>query len=122
MTEENTFLPIGSLVILKEGAIKKLMIVQRANVAEGRYFDYGAVLYPEGMVDDNLVYFNKEDIFKVIFEAYTDEDNTLMTEKLVQMKEEFLASPPPAPAVSETALFKEEDDDPFASVRDMEID
>lgn len=38
MTEEKTFLPLGSIVILK-GALKKLMIVNRANLVKDQYFD-----------------------------------------------------------------------------------
>ncbi|GAB2024482.1 DUF4176 domain-containing protein [Lactovum odontotermitis] len=121
MTEENTFLPIGSIVILK-GALKKLMIVNRASVLEGKYFDYGAILYPEGLIDDNLAYFNQEDILKVVFEAYTDDDDVLMVEQLVQAKEAYLTSESESPVqvITETVTVKTDDDDPFASVRDME--
>ena len=45
-------------------------------------FDYGACLYPEGMVGDSLIYFNDEDIFKVVQEGYSDEDNDLMLENI----------------------------------------
>ncbi|EOB30590.1 hypothetical protein D065_10939, partial [Streptococcus mitis 13/39] len=44
--------------------------------------DYGACLYPEGMVGDSLIYFNDEDIFKVVQEGYSDEDNDLMLENI----------------------------------------
>ncbi|MCL2113908.1 MAG: DUF4176 domain-containing protein [Streptococcaceae bacterium] len=123
MTEERTFLPLGSIVILK-GALKKLMIVNRANVVDGKYFDYGAILYPEGMIDANLAYFNHEDILKVVFEAYTDDDDALMVEQLTQAKDEFLSSnaEKTIQVVSETVTVETVDDDPFASVRDMEDD
>ena len=123
MTEEKTFLPLGSIVILK-GALKKLMIVNRANLVKDQYFDYGAILYPEGMIDGNLAYFNNDDIFKVISKAYTDDDDTLMVEQLTQAKETFLASSGKEveQVVSETVIAQATDDDPFASVRDMETD
>ena len=123
MTEEKTFLPLGSIVILK-GALKKLMIVNRANFVKDQYFDYGAILYPEGMIDGNLAYFNNDDIFKVISKAYTDDDDTLMVEQLTQAKETFLASSGKEveQVVSETVIAQATDDDPFASVRDMETD
>ena len=123
MTEENTFLPLGSIVILK-GALKKLMIVNRANLVKDQYFDYGAILYPEGMIDGNLAYFNNDDIFKVISKAYTDDDDTLMVEQLTQAKETFLASSGKEveQVVSEAVIAQATDDDPFASVRDMETD
>ncbi|AAK81627.1 hypothetical protein BJV85_000193 [Clostridium acetobutylicum] len=126
MMEEKSFLPLGSIVILK-GAIKKLMIVSRANVVNNNYFDYGAILYPEGMIDENVAYFNGKDILKVVSEAYTDDDDALMVEQLCQAKEEYLASSveikenvsAPETAAAEEGNF---DDDPFAAVRDMEDD
>ena len=123
MTEEKTFSPLGSIVILK-GALKKLMIVNRANLVKDQYFDYGAILYPEGMIDGNLAYFNNDDIFKVISKAYTDDDDTLMVEQLTQAKETFFASSGKEveQVVSETVIAQATDDDPFASVRDMETD
>lgn len=45
-------------------------------------FDYGACLYPEGMVGDSLIYFNHEDVFKVVQEGYADDDNELMLEHI----------------------------------------
>ncbi|MCR3761155.1 DUF4176 domain-containing protein [Clostridium felsineum] len=125
MMEEKSFLPLGSIVILK-GAIKKLMIVSRANVVNNNYFDYGAILYPEGMVDENVAYFNSKDIFKIVSEAYTDEDDALIVEQLVQAKEEYLASSVKEieenVSAQETVSTEEADleDDPFAAVRDME--
>ncbi|GAB2024706.1 DUF4176 domain-containing protein [Lactovum odontotermitis] len=122
MTEENTFLPLGSLVILK-GALKKLMIVNRACLFDGKYFDYGAVLYPEGMIDNNLAYFSQEDIFKVVFESFTDDDDNLMVEQLRQAKEAYFAAQRQPAESMQTALetlTQPDDDDPFATVRDME--
>lgn len=127
MMEEKKFLPLGSIVILK-GAMKKLMIISRASVLNNKYFDYGAILYPEGMIDENVAYFNSQDIVKVVSEAYTDDDDALMVKQLCQAKEEYLASSiqeigknvlAPEPAPTAAADF---DDDPFASVRDMEDD
>ena len=63
-----------------------MLIIARVIVAPvkgGIYrFDYGACLYPEGMVGDSLIYFNDEDIFKVVQEGYSDEDNDLMLENI----------------------------------------
>ena len=47
-------------------------------------FDYGACLYPEGMVGDSLIYFNHEDVFKVVQEGYSDDDNELMLEHIAE--------------------------------------
>ena len=74
-------LPLGSVVILK-GNVKKMMIIARliALPVKGQ-----ACLYPEGMVGDSLIYFNHEDIFKVVQEGYTDDDNEIMLENIEAM-------------------------------------
>jgi len=70
-------LPIGSVVRLKKGEVD-LMIVNRAplynNNGEIGYFDYAACIYPIGItVDNNMFFFNEEDIENVIFEGYLGE-------------------------------------------------
>ena len=47
-----------------------------------RFFDYGAVGYPEGMEGDKLVYFQHIDINKVIFKGYTDQEDAIMVENI----------------------------------------
>ena len=63
-----------------------MLIIARVIVAPVKgniyRFDYGACLYPKGMVGDSLIYFNDEDIFKVVQEGYSDEDNDLMLENI----------------------------------------
>ena len=85
---EVKMLPLGSIVILK-GNTKKMMIIARliALPVKGQVyrFDYGACLYAEGMVGDSLIYFNQEDIFKVVQEGYTDDDNEIMLENIEAM-------------------------------------
>ena len=75
------FIPLGSIVLLNDG-VKKLMIIARAitikNGDEEFYFDYGAVFYPEGLIGDELAYFNKDDIAKVVAEGYVDSDEEQM--------------------------------------------
>lgn len=49
-------LPIGSVVTTKTGT-KRLMIIGRGIEREdGRSYDYGAVLFPEGFTDGNHIY------------------------------------------------------------------
>lgn len=58
-------LPLGSVVQI-QGNTKKLMIIARGmlvNLENGQfYFDYGAVLYPEGLLGEDVFYFNHENI------------------------------------------------------------
>ncbi len=85
MEENTTFLPLGSIVIVK-GNTKKIMIIARGLATfiedEAKYFDYGACLYPEGMMGDSLIYFNNEDIQKIVAEGFSDDDNELMLDNL----------------------------------------
>ena len=49
-------------------------------------FYYGACLYPEGIVGENLIYFNHEDIFKIVQEGYTNDENELMLENIAAVQ------------------------------------
>lgn len=70
-------LPIGSIVLLKN-AKKNLMIYgikQLDSQAPNVEYDYIGVLYPEGNMGKEFQFlFNHEDIDKVIFEGYRDEE------------------------------------------------
>lgn len=70
-------IPIGSIVNLKEGE-QKIMILNRCpqvDTGEGvKVFDYSGSVYPIGLISNQIFYFNAENIEKVIFEGYSDED------------------------------------------------
>ena len=74
MTE---LLPIGSVVQLKNGQVK-IMIINRYplydNKGEIGYLDYSGCVYPFGMTDNQACFFNQEDIDEVVFEGYKDDD------------------------------------------------
>ena len=68
------YLPIGSVVLLKE-AEKKIMIVglMQNETETEKTWDYSAVLYPEGTLDsNNLVLFNQDQIENIFFLGYQD--------------------------------------------------
>lgn len=71
----NDLLPLGSVVILENGE-QKLMITSRVPLYNNQgtigYFDYGACLYPNGHVDQQMFFFNHSDIKEVFFEGYVD--------------------------------------------------
>ena len=79
------YLPLGSIVIMK-GSVKKIVIVARAvNVRVGErevFFDYAACPYPEGMMGDQLMYFQHKDIMKVVFEGFSDDDDKIMVDNI----------------------------------------
>lgn len=83
--EKNELVPLGSVVYLN-GGIKKLLVVARgiwvSNGGRRLYFDYGGVLYPEGVTGDQMAYFNHEDISSVYFCGCDDEENRGMTESI----------------------------------------
>lgn len=83
--EQVDYLPLGSIVVVR-GGVKKTMIIARGLAAkiDGStvVFDYGGCLYPEGLLGENILYFNHADIAKVVFEGYNDEDNFLMVENI----------------------------------------
>ena len=79
------FLPLGSVVVLK-GGIQKLLIISRGiNVNQNDeilYFDYGGVLFPEGLMGDQMAYFNHDGIESVIFEGYNADDSKKLAENI----------------------------------------
>lgn len=67
-------LPIGTIVTLKKGT-KKIMIIGRVqeDSASGIAYDYAACFYPEGILDPKeLFLFNQEDLDKVYFIGMQD--------------------------------------------------
>lgn len=83
--EKIDYVPLGSVVYLK-GGIKKLMVVARAIMANNGgkqfFFDYGGVLYPEGVTGNEMAYFNHDDIGSVFFRGCDDDENKGMTEAI----------------------------------------
>lgn len=81
-------LPLGSIVILN-GGFKKLMIIGR-KILQGeneKLYDYLGCLYPEGDIGDEYKFiFNHEDIDKVIFKGYEDEEEGAFKKVLEQGK------------------------------------
>ena len=84
-------MPLGSVVALK-GNVQKLLIVSRAVlVGEDKvFFDYGACYYPEGMMGNSYVYFNKNQIKKVFFRGYSDEEEESMLEAIDEARNKIL--------------------------------
>jgi len=79
-------LPIESIVFLRDGT-SKLMILIRGPImpseeVEGKsiMFDYAGCLYPQGLDPNKVFYFNEENIDKVLFEGFQDEDEARFQE------------------------------------------
>ena len=72
------YLPIGTVIILKDGE-KSIMIYGRKQIhAETNVmYDYVACLYPEGNLSEEYTYvFNHDQIRDVLFTGYIDEQET----------------------------------------------
>ena len=70
------YLPIGTIVLLKE-AESKIMITGYLPIDEedDTLYDYSACSFPEGIIDDEeTLVFNHEDIQKVFYLGYDDEE------------------------------------------------
>ncbi|WP_180965812.1 DUF4176 domain-containing protein [Enorma phocaeensis] len=89
MIESHEFYPLGSVVTI-QGSPKTLMIVSRAlayKSDEGKteYYDYGLVLYPEGMLRDTMIYTNHELIDQVLFRGFENEENAKVVADLQEL-------------------------------------
>jgi hypothetical protein len=76
MTKRDEILPLGSVVRLRD-AHRDVMIVSRYTLAKDELgnehrFDYGACLWPEGVIGGELVFFNVDGISEVIQRGYDD--------------------------------------------------
>lgn len=74
-------LPLGSLVYLKEGTVKMLIIgrsnlLSKSSEEKPTLFDYSSVMYPIGYRgEEKIFFFNHEDIDKIEFEGFADSEN-----------------------------------------------
>lgn len=57
----------------------------RKKVDDIGYFDYAACVYPTGQADQQVHFFNEEDIAEVFFEGYRDELEEKFCEKYQEM-------------------------------------
>ena len=86
-------LPIGSIVYLKEGS-RKIMVLNRGAMLEQAgepvMFDYSGCLHPIGLTAEQVFYFNEENIDKVVFEGFIDEEETCYQELYKQWLAEHI--------------------------------
>ena len=79
--------PIGSVVKLRD-AEKELMIIGILPTNEDVQYDYLAVLYPEGYINDKYVFlFNHDDILEVKYLGYMDSSYQMFRSGLNSMLE-----------------------------------
>ncbi|MGK0551149.1 DUF4176 domain-containing protein [Enterococcus faecalis] len=79
MTNQKKLYPLGTIVYLKEGT-QKIMVVGRGVVYQDEgtksdaFVDYMGCAYPEGIDPNQTIFFNEENIDQVVYEGYADEE------------------------------------------------
>ena len=92
MENNEKYLPIGSVVLLK-GGTKKAMITGFCSVAEEdttKMYDYTGCIYPEGFLDfDQICLFDHNQIEKVYHVGYIDEEEKSFKKELMEIANKF---------------------------------
>ncbi len=90
--ELKKYLPIGTVVLLKGGQ-KRLMITGFCSIPkedQSKVYDYTGCLYPEGVLNsEEVALFNHDQIEKIYFVGYKDEEEKQFKEKLNKLIEEM---------------------------------
>ena len=90
--ENNDFLPIGSVVMLKSGT-KSVMVTGYYSIPnnnKNKIYDYSGCIYPEGVIKSNEVcLFNKEQIDKILFKGYVDDSEIQFQNNLKEAVKEI---------------------------------
>lgn len=77
-------LPIGSVVLLKDGR-KKVMVfgIKQTDKGSNEEHDYIGVIYPEGNMGEELqFFFEHESIAEVVFRGFEDQERTNFINRL----------------------------------------
>jgi hypothetical protein len=91
---KDKYLPIGTVVLLKEGT-KKVMITSYLIFTSGKkedkkMFDYGGCPFPEGIIEsDYAVGFNHDQIEKIVHLGLIDNDQIQFNSLLNQTTDEI---------------------------------
>lgn len=89
---KDRFLPIGTVVLLKGGS-KRVMIIgfcAMAKEKEGRVFDYCGCIFPEGLMASNQTcMFDHSQIEKIFYKGLVDEEEIAFKTKLNNLINQF---------------------------------
>lgn len=78
------YLPLGSIVRLKGGTRKLVIIGINQKGSDDKSYDYSSVLYPYGYLNaDELFLFNNSNIEEIIYKGYSDKELENYYEDLV---------------------------------------
>lgn len=76
-------LPIGTMVSVK-GIL--YMIVGYMPVYQGKKYDYSTCLFPAGLVSDQIYMLNNDEIDKIVFIGYQNDNTLKLFETLDKLK------------------------------------
>lgn len=92
MEKDLTFLPVGSVVRLKGGKMR-IIVIGYTPMEKGKseVWDYLGAIWPMGVIkSDNNLLFNRDQVEEVIFEGFTDaaelEFRTKLEDAVAQIK------------------------------------
>lgn len=75
MNSKKIFLPIGSIVMLKDASKKMMITGYLASVDGETVFDYSGCLFPEGILSSKqMCLFNHDQIGKLYFTGYENDE------------------------------------------------
>ncbi len=121
----NKYLPIGSVVLLK-GGTKKAMITGFCSVAEEdtrKMYDYTGCIYPEGFLDfDQICLFDHSQIEKVYHIGYVDEDEKAFKKELTEIANKFESGEEDTTEFFNEYISEEDDDDDSDNEEDDDTD
>lgn len=85
-TNYEKYLPIGTVVMLK-GGTKRAMIIGFCSIADGKkdkIYDYTGCLYPEGIISSReMALFDHSQIDKIYYLGLQDQEEKTFKQKLV---------------------------------------
>lgn len=115
-SNDEKFLPIGSVVLLK-GGTKKAMITGFCSVAseeKTKIYDYTGCIYPEGYLDfDQVCLFDHNQIEKIYHLGYIDDEEKSFKEELKEVAEEYSNSDALATLMEDDEDEEDDDDSEF---------
>ena len=94
MNNIEKFLPLGTVCLLKD-AKKKIMVIGYLPMSidenkEEKLYDYMGCIYPEGIIStDKSLLFNHQDIEKVFYIGYKDDELKEFNKKLIDTLENY---------------------------------
>ena len=85
--EKIDYVPLGSVVLLN-GGIQKILVIGRGLIVNQNdkefFFDYAGVPYPDGMLGEQVFYFNHDGLAKVVYAGFSDDDDKVVVDNINQ--------------------------------------